>query len=776
LEVAIEGTREEVAEALKRIGVDLSPDEGMKIRSLVGRNPTVVELFIFDIMWSEHCSYKSSRRVLKRYLPTGGSRVILGPGEDAGIVRLAEVGGRKYVLVVAHESHNHPSQILPVEGAATGIGGIVRDVYCMGADVVGVMDALRFGDPDGPNSEKVREVASGVVRGIWEYANALGVPNVGGDVHFSAGYDDNCLVNVIAIGVAEEHEIIRSRVPAAAAAMPYDLIIVGKPTDRSGLGGATMASRSLDSRSMADVGAVQIHDPFLKRMLTEATKAVLAEARAENMEIGFKDLGAGGIACAVSEIVDRGGFGAEIHLDRCHLAFDDIEPEAVACSETQERYCLAVPAGFCETVLRIYNEDFELPHIYRGAGASVVGRVTARRDVVMYWRGEVVVDLPASTITEGVYYEREEAPAGPGAAGDIEIESGHLRERCLAVLGVKSVASKEYIYRHYDSEVKGLSVLKPGEADACVIALPGTSIGVATSADGNPRYSSVDAYTGALMAVCEAVRNLACVGAVPIALTDCLNFGNPEEPAVFRDFSESVRAIGAAARALTPYGTDEPIPVVSGNVSFYNHSSTGTAIPPSPIIGSYGVLDDYSVASSLTFKRPGSPVYLVGARRCGLGGSAFLEVLGGKGGRLPEVDLEAERRNINAVTEMVRARLVSACHDISEGGVFVTLAEMVTGGWGTGCVGAEVDLDLCADLTVEEALFGESGGFVIEAAADEAGALNAVLERHGAAGWRIGSTTSEHLLAFRKNGRDLVRFDAGELRSVWNEPVESAMR
>jgi phosphoribosylformylglycinamidine synthase len=737
----------------------------------------VAELFIFDIMWSEHCSYKSSKQVLKRFLPTEGSRVILGPGEDAGVVRLAEADGRKYVLVVAHESHNHPSQILPVEGAATGIGGIVRDVYCMGADVVGVMDALRFGDPDGPNSETVREICSGVVQGIWEYANALGVPNVGGDVFFSRGYDDNCLVNVIAIGVAEEDEIIRSRVPPEAGDEQYDLIIVGKPTDRSGLGGATMASRKLDDQSMADIGAVQIHDPFLKRVLTEATKAVLAETRKQGIKIGFKDLGAGGIACAVSEIVDRGGFGAEVHLDRCHLAFAEIEPYAVACSETQERYCLAVPSGFSDVVLRIYNEDFELPHIYRGARASVVGKVTAARDVVMYWHGEVVVDVPAATITEGISYERQAAPRPAAQPGTVEVGTGSLRERCMSVLGVASVSSKHYIYRHYDSEVKGLSVLKPGEADACVIAIPDTSIGIATSVDGNPRYSVLDAYTGALMTVCESVRNLACVGAVPVALTDCLNFGNPEQPVVFGEFTETVRGIGEAARALAAYGTDEPIPVVSGNVSFYNESSKGTAIPPSPVVACYGVLDDYSVSTSLTFKKPRSSVFLVGSRRGGLGGSALLAALKlADRGRLPAVDLEEERKSINAVTEVVRNRLACACHDISEGGLFVALAEMVLGGWGTGRVGADVSIDFGADLSVEEILFSEGGGFVMEVPDELIGRVEQVFRKHDAAAARIGSTMPGHSLVIRKAGKEVVDFAASDLKPVWMRSLEEAIR
>jgi phosphoribosylformylglycinamidine (FGAM) synthase-like enzyme len=368
------------------------------------------------------------------------------------------------------------------------------------------------------------------------------------------------------------------------------------------------------------------------------------------------------------------------------------------------------------------------------------------------------------------------APRVPAAADYVKIEPGHLGQRCLAVLGLTSIASKHYIYRHYDSEVKGLSVVKPGEADACVMALPETGIGIATSVDGNPRYASLDAFTGALMTVCESVRNIACVGAVPIALTDCLNFGNPEEPSVFRDFTDTVRAIGEAARALCPYGTDEPIPVVSGNVSFYNHSSRGTAIPPSPIVGCYGVLDDYSVASSLAFKRSGSSIFVVGPRRRGLGGSALLAVLGLDGGRLPEIDLDAERNNIHAVTEIVRNRLALACHDISEGGLFVALAEMVLGGWCTGRIGADVSVDFGGDLAIEEVLLGEAGGFVIEAAADSAGRVEGILRQHGAVWVRIGATTPGHSLVIRKAGRRLVCFSGGELAPVWMDPVEKAMR
>jgi phosphoribosylformylglycinamidine synthase len=777
LTVKVEGTREEVGRTLRDVGVDLSPEEAQRIKELIGRDPTVVELYIFDIMWSEHCSYKSSKRVLQRYLPTEGSRVILGPGEDAGVVRLAEAGGDTHVLVVAHESHNHPSQILPVEGAATGIGGIVRDVYCMGADVVGVLDALRFGDPQGPASETVKEIVDGVVRGIWEYGNALGVPNAGGDVFFDRDYDENCLVNVIAFGLAREDEIIRSRVPPRAREEAYDLILVGKPTDRSGLGGATMASRILDEERSSDLGAVQIHDPFLKRMLTEATKAVLREARNQKVDVGFKDLGAGGIACAVSEIVDRGGFGARIDLDKVHVAFEAIESYAIACSETQERYCWAVPSWFTDTVLRIYNEDYELPHIYRGAIAAVIGKVTRERDVVMTRGEDTVANLPAPAITEGITYERKAVPRHRERPSRLSPDIGDLKQVCLSLLSLSSICSKHYVYRHYDSEVKGMSLLKPGEADACVTLVPGTTVGVATSVDGNPRYSRFDPYWGGVMAVCESVRNVVSVGAVPVALTDCLNFGNPEDPAVFWDFVETVKGIGEAARQLHAYGTEEPIPVVSGNVSFYNESSSGAAVPPSPVVACYGVLEDYSVATSLALKQPGSDLILVGRPKAGLAGSALLEVLGLAGrGMPPDTNLEEEKRAAHAVTDAIRGGIVSACHDVSEGGLLVAVAEMVMGGWGTGRAGARLNLDFAGDLRLEDVLFAEAGGYVIETGRNEADKVLEICRSHGACASRIGETISEHKLGLYRDGKSMLVLDGDEMQRTWWDSLERLVR
>jgi phosphoribosylformylglycinamidine synthase II len=777
LAVRIAGPRKEIENRLREAGVDLTAAEALRMRSLIGRDPTLTELFIFDIMWSEHCSYKSSKHVLARYLPTEGSRVILGPGEDAGVVRLGHHQGISYVLVVAHESHNHPSQILPVEGAATGIGGIVRDVYCMGADVVGVMDALRFGDPSGARSESVREICEGVIRGIWEYSNALGVPNVGGDVFFDSGYDENCLVNVIALGVAREEDIIRSRVPGEARAEPYEFILVGKPTDMSGLGGATLASRILGEMDEASMSAVQLHDPFLKRILAEASKSVIAFLRQSGAEIGFKDLGAGGIACAISEMAERGGVGARIDLDRVHVASGSLESYAIACSETQERYCLAVPARLSHEVLRIYNDDYELPHIYSGARASVVGEVTEREDLIMTRRGEVVVSLPVETVNRGITYDREAAPR-PKRAGVKPCPEGEdIKQLGLSVLSTLSNCSKHYVYRHYDSEVKGISVLKPGEADACVVCIPGTGIGIATSVDGNPRYSRIDPYLGAAYAVCESMRNVACVGAVPVAITDCLNFGDPEDAHIFWDFVEAVRGIGDAAKALCAYGTDEPVPVVSGNVSFYNQSSHGRAIPPSPIVAVYGVLEDYAVAPDLCLKSPGNDLILIGRLKPGLGGSALAAVMGWDGtDSLSALDFDEERRAIHAATHSILAGHVLSCHDISEGGLFTTVAEMVIGGWGMGRIGAEVSLDRLGGMRPLEVLFSECGGFVAEVARSSSQKVMDICERYAVEAVAIGKTVRENRLVLSRTGKNICVIDGEDMRSHWLSSLERSIR
>ncbi|MFH1502620.1 MAG: phosphoribosylformylglycinamidine synthase subunit PurL [Candidatus Eisenbacteria bacterium] len=773
---------------MEALGLTLTPDEARRVAELLGRDPTVVEANIFNTMWSEHCSYKSSREVLKQYLPTEASNVVLGPGEDAGVVRFCEVDGKSYCITLAHESHNHPSQVVPNEGAATGIGGIVRDVYCMGADVIGVLDPLRFGDPNGRNAARTREIVHGVVEGIWQYGNALGVPNLGGDVYFDESFDDNCLVNVVAVGLVEEGDVVRSRAPSEAASVPYDLVLVGKPTDPSGFGGATFASRILDEeKAFDDKYAVQVPDPFLKRMLTVATQEVMKLLKSRGVPIGYKDLGAGGIACVTSELGAAAGLGVRVDLSKVPVAEEGLLPEVIACSETQERYCLVVPRELSADVVRIFNEQFELPELCHGAAAVVVGEVIPEPRFVLLHEGAVVCDASTDQITAGVCYDRarrERVRKTPevGIPGNIDVADAVLR-----VLASPNIASREHVYRHYDSEVRGNTVVRPGEADACVVApIPGSRVGMAIAADGNPFLAALSPYEAGAAAVAEAVRNVAAVGAVPIALTDCLNFGNPEVAEVFQDFVDAVRGIGDAARGIGMKDSDEPIPIISGNVSFYNQSSAGNAVLPSPIVCAVGRVPDIAYHATSGMKSTVSLLLLVGERHGELGASAFMRTIaGGVGAGPPRVRLGEERAMMSAVTDLIQAGRVRSCHDVSDGGMVVALAEMLLGSSPDVAVGAEIELDAVAGegrgggvsgargrfvgdaLAACELLFCENGGYLLEIAPEDLERVEGVLEERGAWHAVIGRTTAERGLVAHAGSAGDVRLSENEMSAAW---------
>jgi phosphoribosylformylglycinamidine synthase II len=744
----------ELKRFLAEQNISLKPNELVRIRELFGRNPSFVELHIFNIMWSEHCSYKSSRPVLKKYLPTEGPDVVLGPGEDAGVVRFCHLDGRDYCLVMAHESHNHPSQVLPVEGAATGIGGIVRDVYCMGADVIGVLDPLRFGNPDGPHGKRVRGIVRGVVDGIAQYGNALGVPNYGGDAYFDASFDDNCLVNVVALGQVAEEDVIRSRAPEAAGHEPYDIILVGKPTDASGFGGAAFASERLSGDEEKErQEAVQVPDPFLKRVLTEATKVVLAEAKTRGVAIGFKDLGAGGISCAVSEMAQAGGVGAELDLDAVAKSPDTLPAEIIACSETQERYSLFVPAGFTDDVLRIYNKDFELPHIYTGAGAYVIGKVTGEPRFKLKHRSRLVCDAHVDVITTGIEYDREARPSHAAAisAPAIGTVPPTVYDALLELLASYNIADKSILYQHYDCEVQGRAVLRPGEADAAVaVFLPGHAVGVAAGIGGSSALGKVDPYVAGAWAVCEAARNVACVGGRVLAVTDCLNFGDPEQPEVFWGFSEAVRGIGDACRGLKISADGRHgIPVISGNVSFYNQSEKGQPIAPTPIVAAAGRVDDVSVCRNQGLKKTGSMLVLLGGLHDHIGGSEYAgHLLGGSVAEPPRPDFSQETAIVRALLDAYEKRLVLTAHDISHGGLLVTLAEMMLGSvpFEKGC---RIDLTGYPDLDAspEKFLFSEFGGIVVEIDPQDRPGFEAILRSAGAPWQLLGQATAESVLS-----------------------------
>ena len=766
----------ELRDLLRTHALRLAPSEARRVAELLKRNPTRAEAVLFDTLWSEHCSYKSSRAALKTFLPTEAPHVILGPGEDAGVVYLTTQAGERWALVVGHESHNHPSQVLPFEGAATGIGGIVRDVYCMGADVIGVLDALRFGALTGPQGERSREIAGGVVDGIWHYANALGVPNLGGDAVFDRGFDDNCLVNVVAVGVVRERDVLRSRVPAEARETPYVFVLVGKPTDSSGFGGAAFASAVLDeTKKESNKGAVQVPDPFLKRVLTEAQKKVQELARKEGFTVGLKDLGAGGIACATSELAAAGGFGADIDLSAVSLAETNLPPDVIACSETQERYCWVVPESRAGDVVRIYNEDFELPQLYPGARAQVIGRVrTEDTEYHLAHDQDLVCSTTVEIITEGIRYERAIAPpfvAGPEPEPE---ELDTVGEPLVALLTGTALASREAIYRHYDTEVQGRAVIRPGEADAAVLVpVSGSPVGLAVSVDGNPHHTALDPYQGGAGAVAEAMRNVVAVGAMPWCLTDCLNYGNPEHADVFRQFTDGVRGIGDAAREIGLF--EDPsyaVPIVSGNVSFYNDSNQGRPIPPSPIVACFGVLKDYSVATTPRLKTEDNVIALIGERRRELGGSAYWRSRGIAGGRPPRVEFAMARREMQCVLESIESGFALACHDISEGGMAVAAAEMVL----AGDLGMRLEPESLGDLRWDEYLFTESGGFLIEISAEHMDAFETVARDREVTWTRVGRVTGDRrLVLVPPEGREET-VDLDQVSDRWRNALLEALR
>jgi len=763
----------DVSARLAAQGVNLEPDEITLLLGLLGRPPRWAECVLFGILWSEHCSYKSTRHLLKR-LPAEAPQVMIGPGEDAGVVRLP-APCQDLVLVLAHESHNHPSQVLPVEGAATGVGGIVRDVGCMGAEVVGVLDCLRFGDPK--SGVHPRDVVRGVVQGIADYGNALGVPNLGGDLAFDPSFDQSCLVNVMALGVAPAGGVLRSRVPEGPG--PWAFVLVGKPTDESGFGGAAFASAALGGDDRR--GAVQLPDPFLKRVLHVANAEAFERIRRLGIAAGLKDLGAGGLACASSELAAAGGRGAEIELDRVCRVARPIPPEVLLCAETQERYCWVVPESFAAELCAIYNADYALASVHPGAGACVVGRATDAKRYRVTWRGKTVVDCPVEAITAGRRIRRPARRRAPEAPFTPRRRAADPHAALLALLGSVNLCSREYLYRHYDSEVQGRTWLRPGEGDAAVFAIsPGRALGVAVAVGGNPFWSATDPELGARHAVAEAARNVACVGARPWALTDCLNFGDPADPEVMGDFEATLEGLSVAAEALG--GLASPgaaLPFVSGNVSLYNQSGE-RAVPPSPIVMCAGLLRDLATSTGLGLQSPGDFLVMVGEPRDELSGAAFVrEVLGELSGAPPTLDLGRESRLQELAVLAAENRWVRAAHDVSDGGLGVALAEMMMAAPPEDSLGLEVDLG-ALEAEAALALFSERPAIVFEVSPERAARLFQAARERALLAWPIGTVSDATRFRARVTGGGALTWTLEELRQaagttlarLWNEELE----
>ncbi|RAP32853.1 phosphoribosylformylglycinamidine synthase subunit PurL [Candidatus Marinamargulisbacteria bacterium SCGC AG-410-N11] len=745
----------------------LSKTDLNDIENLLGRKPSDVETSIFDTMWSEHCSYKSSKPVLKQ-LPTTGSDVALGVGEDSGIVRFTVHDGKQYCIAVSHESHNHPSQILPVEGAATGVGGVVRDVYCMGADVIGVLNSLHFGQTDGPKKPLVEEIAERVVLGISDYGNPLGVPVLGGETLYHESYNDNCLVNVAAIGLIQEDDIIHSYVPQQAKDEPYDVILLGKSTDGTGYGGASFSSATLDKADESvNLGAVQVHDPFLKRVLVEAIKSILAVVKDKKIPIGFKDLGAGGIACAASELAVAGGFGVILNLEDVHVISENLLPEVVTCSETQERFCMVVPRSFTPEVLDIVNNQFDMSSIYPNAGASVIGHIISDLSFKILSHGKVLCDLPVKAITTDVKAHRESKPREiiRKEVADVTLNTA-IENVCQQYLSSKNNASKRYIYRFFDNAVKGNTIVYPGESDAVVIApIQGSMAGIAVSMDSN-LYGNYDPYACGAIAVAESVRNVVSVGAQPIAITDCLNYGNPEKADVFFDFEQGVKGISDAARHLS-FIESEAIPVISGNVSLYNESKEGSAVVPSPVVLCVGKMDDYSKVITNQLHESNLTLFCVGKRYAEfLGTQLDLFISSNQKGGVPQVRFEDEHTINKVMLQLNQRRLLSSCHDISMGGMWISVMEMVLGERGLSKVGLALDLD--SQFSIETWLFSENGGFVIAVEGKNQRLVTDTFDEHGIFYSCIGKTVDTLNVDINYKKKLISSLSLANLASDWN--------
>ena len=774
----------EVLKLLKKYNIGLTVAEARKIETEILKRPmTLTEATAWSIQGSEHCSYKSSRHYLKQ-LPTSGPNVIQGPEEDAGIVEIARYQGERWGIVFAHESHNHPSQLVPYEGAATGVGGIVRDVVCMGAKVIACADPLRFGEI---SSNKSKWIAQGVVAGIGGYGNPLGIPNIAGDVYWNSSFNENCLVNVVALGLVKESEVIHSKAPVGAADGRHDLILVGKPTDNSGFGGASFASFELDeAEKEKNKGAVQEPNAFLERHLLESTYALFALLKEKKLldKVGFKDMGGGGILCGSVEMADAAGFGAMVDLDKIHVAMANLPPQVILAAETQERFIWVAHPDVTPLILKHYNVTWALPKVSKGARASVIGRITTDGQYIVKYKGlEKVVDARACDITRGLKYDRPvKEPKQQNLEPQIP-EPKDYNEVLSKILAHENIASRDCVYERYDKTVQGYTVIEPGRADAGVMKplidedLPEElkRIGIALAVDSNPLYGRISSYWGAVNAVAEATRNVAAVGAVPWSLTDCLCYGNPEKPEQMWQFAEGVRGIADACKNIYLKGYEAaPLPVISGNVSLYNESKKGP-VDPSPIIACLGRMSDYAKAVTLEFKEPDSAIMLIGSRKNELGGSVYYQLFNELGANVPQPEFAEVRNQLYAVTDLIDQRLLLACHDISDGGLAVTLSEMCFGGNGQNRIGAEADLRYvpASGLNLSAKLFSETGGFVVET--KMLAEVKKICGKYGIDIIELGQTNKNKELRIKNEEKEIIRLSVEDMADKWLNGLRDKM-
>ena len=721
----------------------LTADEYRRVLEVLGREPNLTELGIFSVMWSEHCSYKSSRRHLRK-LPTQGPRVLQGPGENAGAVDI----GDGLAAVFKIESHNHPSFIEPYQGAATGVGGIIRDIFTMGARPVALLDSLRFGSLDDP---RTRRIVEGVVAGIAGYGNSIGIPTVGGEMAFDESYAGNPLVNVFCLGISRADALILGRAEGVDNAVYY----VGAKTGRDGIHGATMASAEFDEKSEEKRPNVQVGDPFFEKLLLEACLEVM---RSDAL-VGIQDMGAAGLTCSTCEMGARGGAGIEIDIQRVPQRETGMTPYEIMLSESQERMLFIVRPGREAEVERIF-EKWDL-HAVR------IGKVTGDGLLRVLDGTNVVAEIPNKALAdEGPLYDRPYRPPDDLARRQtLDLDAlpplPPPAEALAALLASPQIASKRWVYRQYDHMVR-TNTIAPAGMGAGVVRVKGTGRALAFSVDGNGRYCYLDPYRGAVLAVAESARNVACAGAVPIGVTNCLNFGNPERPDIMWQLARAIDGIADACRALE-------IPVTGGNVSLYNETD-GEAIHPTPVLGVVGVMEDARRVLGRTFRGAGAQVVLLGAGAPGLGGSEYLKRLHGQvRGMPPAVDLEQERALQQLVAGAAADALIESAHDCAEGGLAVTLAECCfeSGGIGVDAAVAGPAAGGREDLGLAAALFGESASRVVVSVAEHcAEELLARASAAGVAAQPIGRTGGARC-RIAVGGTPVVDVSVAEAEQTW---------
>ncbi len=712
----------------------VSDDEFALIERIIGRLPNYTEIGIFSVMWSEHCSYKNSKPILKKF-PVTGEKVLQGPGEGAGIVDI----GDNQAVVFKIESHNHPSAIEPYQGAATGVGGIIRDVFSMGARPIAILNSLRFGELKTP---RVKYLFEEVVAGIAGYGNCIGIPTVGGEIQFDSSYEGNPLVNAMCVGLINHEDIKKGQAKGVGNTVMY----VGAKTGRDGIHGATFASEELTDSSDENRPAVQVGDPFMEKLLLEACLEVVKN----DALVGIQDMGAAGLTSSSAEMASKAGSGMEMDLDLIPQREAGMTPYEMMLSESQERMLLVIEKGREQEIVDLFNRyDLE---------AVAVGKVTDDKMLRLFHKGDVVCELPVDALAEEapVYHKPSKVPAYYEEFQKMDVEPiviENHQETLMNLLKQPTIASKEWVYDQYDYMVRTNTVVAPG-SDAAVIRIRDTKKALAMTTDCNSRYLYLDPEVGGKIAVAEAARNIVCSGATPLAITDNLNFGNPEKPEIFWQIEKSADGISEACRELHT-------PVIGGNVSLYNETN-GTAIYPTPVIGMVGLIEDTDYITTQDFKEAGDLIYLVGETKPEFGGSELQKLTYGKiFGKSPELDLEKEKKVLQQLSKAIRANTVASAHDVSEGGVAVALAEPLFNDVGLGA-----DVTLQGEATA--ALFSESQTrFILSVKKENKEAFEAIVDAT-----LIGEVTSTGQLVIKNaQGESLVDASVEELKGAWKGAI-----